>query len=139
MLTFKSPDNLYQIEYPKRYNSSYQNDILSITPPKESSCLTISKHHFLGGINDLEFVSLFQKLTLKYEAIQDPVIVSEHIILQRLKNIRPNNQGNVITTYWTICIYRKHEHVLVISVNVPGEEDQEVFTDYEQMMNSISL
>jgi hypothetical protein len=139
MLTFKSPNNLYQLEYPRNYLVLYQDDMLSITPPNGNSCLTVSTLFFREGIDDRKFASLFQKLTLKYEAIQDPIFISEQIILQRLKNVRPNSTGDVVTTFWTICLYRKQNYVLVISVNVPGEEAHKVFQEYEQILNSITL
>tara|TARA_B100000809_G_C14963346_1_gene468232 strand:+ start:469 stop:888 length:420 start_codon:yes stop_codon:yes gene_type:complete len=139
MLLFTNPNGLYSIEYPSSYGVSYEDDILSITPQQGNSCLTISSHHFSDGIDDLKFASLFQKLTLKYEAIQQPLFLSEDIILQRLNNVRPNSEGDVVTTFWTICLYRKGKNMLVISVNVPGEENQSVFGEYEHILNSISL
>ena len=139
MLTFKSPNGLYKLEYPGDYHLNYEIDILSISPPKNNSCLTISSHQFEHGISDFEFGTLFHNLTLKYEAIQNPIFLSEDVILQRLKNVRPNREGDIVTTFWTICLCRKRYDLLVISVNVPGEEDQEVFNEYERMLNSISM
>lgn len=139
MLTFTNPQGLYRIEYPRSFHVTYENDILSISPPNNNSCLTISNHQFVNGINDTEFASLFQKLTLKYEPIQHPIFVTNDILLQRLKNVRPNETGAIVTTYWTICLYRKSNHLLVISVNVPGEENANVFDEYEKMLNSITM
>ena len=139
MLTFNSPNGLYQLEYPVNYNVSYKDDILSISPPKNNSCLTISSHYFDNRINDIEFATLFQKLTIKYEGLQDPIYLSDNVIIQRLINVKPNSQGDVVRTFWTICLIRKSHNLLVISVNVPGEEDQKVFNDYEYMLNSIAM
>jgi hypothetical protein len=139
MLTFTSPKELYNIEYPRSFHISYEDDILSISSPNNNSCLTISSHYFSSGINDIDFATLFQKLTMKYEPIQEPLFLSKDVLLQRLKNIRPNNNGDIATTYWTICLYRKSSNLLVISVNVPEQEDTKVFQAYEQMLNSISM
>ena len=139
MLTFTNPKGLYQLEYPRSFHVSYENEILTIAPPNNNSCLTISNHHFINGINDIDFASLFQKLTLKYEPIQNPIFISKDILLQRLKNVRPDETGTIITTYWTICIFRKENNLLVITVNVPGEESSLVFDEYEKMLNSITM
>ena len=136
---FNSPNGLYQLEYPSNYQMTYEGDILSISPPNNTSCLTVSSYQFNDRISDVEFATLFQKLTIKYEALQEPVFLTDNVIIQRLRNVRPNNDGDLITTFWTICLYRKSKNLLVISVNVPGGEEQKVFEDYQQMLDSIVM
>lgn len=138
-MNFESPNGIYQLEYPQSFEVTYENDVLCISPPNNDSCLTISPHYFPEGIGDLEFATLFQKLTMKYEAIQPPHFLSKNVLIQRLKKTKPNNNGDIVTTFWTICLYRKNQHLLVISINIPGKEETTVFEEYEQMLNSISM
>ena len=136
-LTFDSPNGLFSIKYPNNYKIQFEDQILSIAAPTGNSSLTVSTHQFDRELADAEFAELFQRLTIKYEAVQEPFYKNENVLIQRLKSVKPNSSGDIVTTYWTICLQRKLGSVVVVTVNVSEYESTEILSDYEEMISSI--
>ncbi len=137
MIRFNNPNGLYSLDYPKQYVVSFEDEILSVSAPAGNSSLTVSTHQFDRILNDAEFGELFQRLTVKYEALHEPFFKNEDVVIQRLGSIKPNSNGDIIKTFWTICLKRAHHNVIIISVNVNETESKEVIEDYELMVSSI--
>ncbi len=136
-LTFNNPNGLFTIQYPTNYKIHFDDNILSIFAPKSNSSLTVSTIQFERELADAEFAELFQRLTVKYEALQEPFYKNNDVLIQRLKSIKPNNQGDIVTTYWTICLQRTSNNIIVITVNVAENEKTEILKEYDQMISSM--
>ena len=134
---FKNPKGLYQAEIPSRYITSFDNDIFSVVAPGTNSSLTISTHEFESKLNDIDFAGIFQRLTLKYEALQEPYYQTPDVLMQHLKSVKPNQSGDIVTTFWTICIKRILNSMILISVNVDEHENIQVLEDYKVIINSV--
>ena len=136
-LIFDNPNGLFSIQYPNNYKIHFEDNILSIAAPKSNSSLTVSTLKFARELVDVEFAELFQRLTVKYEAIKEPFYKNENTLIQRLKSIKPDHHGDIVTTYWTICLQRTSSSAILVTVNVADHETTKTLNDYEEMISSI--
>jgi hypothetical protein len=135
---YTSASGAVSFDYPEGFLISEDEGVIFIQLPNSNqSCLTISSHYFNEHLSQQDFITLYKKLTAKYEAIQDPFYFNEILLMQRFKTIKPNTKGDIIKMFWTICLKRRKDDVVVVSLNLDHNYEVKIYEILEELMDSI--
>ena len=137
MQHYISPTGVFTLDYPEEFKVSEANGVTFVQTSNNKSCLSVSTHQFDTHLPSQHFIALFQTLTAKYEAVQGPFYHNESLLLQRFKTVKPNEVGDIITTFWTVCMRRLEHNVVVVSINVDSSEDIKIYECYEKVLDSV--
>ena len=132
MKTFESENGFYKLEYPKYFNSKYEDNILNIFPPDNKSSLTVSSYHFENGVDNNRFLKMFELFTENYEPEGELIKLNNDILIQRF--FEKTESEKII---WTICLNRNDKVLLVISINFEEAEKDEIIDEYQKVLGSI--